>query len=163
MCLWWFPNTLLHDFVTGVSLDTSSDKPTFCESCIYVNSHHQAIPEVCEGEHATTFGAEIYSNIRRSSPVKTIGGHHYFISFMNDHLCLTHIYLLCCKSEAFEAYKTRVCHRYTVGWDFPHCDRHIPTKTHKQLIPNPAKTHTHAMSMGMALGTHGLPRPFTTH
>jgi hypothetical protein len=44
-------------FVTGVSLNTSSDEPTFCESCIYTKSRCQTIPKVQEGEQATTIGA----------------------------------------------------------------------------------------------------------
>jgi transposase InsO family protein len=36
--------------------------------------------------------------------VETIGGCCYFISFTDDYLCLTHIYLLHHKSEAFEAW-----------------------------------------------------------
>src|SRR6202050_5823672 len=93
-------------FVTGVSLNTSSDEPTFCKSCVYVKSHCQTIPKVQEGERATTFGAGIHSDIWGPSPVETIGGRCYFISFTDDYSCLTHIYLLHCTSEAFEAYKT---------------------------------------------------------
>ena len=74
-----------YSFVTGVSLDTSSDKPTFCKSCIYAKSHHQAFPKVREGKWATTFGAEIHSNIWGPSPVETISGCCYFILFMDDY------------------------------------------------------------------------------
>ena len=45
-------------FVTGVSLNTSSDELTFCESCIYAKSHCQTIPKVQEGEQATTIRAD---------------------------------------------------------------------------------------------------------
>ena len=48
----------------------------------------------------------------------------------------------------------------TLNWFFEGnpwvtCDRHIPTRTHKQPKPNPAKTHTHGMGMGFCWVGYG--------
>jgi transposase InsO family protein len=97
---------ITHGFVTGVSLDTSSDEPVFCEACTFAKSRRQAIPKVREGERATVFGGEIHSDVWGPAPVQTIGGRRYFVSFTDDYSRLTHIYLLRRKSETFGAYKT---------------------------------------------------------
>jgi len=94
-------------FVTGITLDISnSDGPIFCESCVSVKTRWEAIPKVCEGKQATVFGGEVHSDMWSPAPVETLGGCHYFVSFADDYSWLTHIYLLHCKSDTFEAYKT---------------------------------------------------------
>jgi gag-polypeptide of LTR copia-type/Zinc knuckle len=94
-------------FVTGVSLDTSgTDGPVFCESCVFVKSHHESISKVHKGERATEFGGEIHSDVWGPAPVDSLGGRRYFVSFTDDYSRLTHVYLLHHKSDTFEAYKT---------------------------------------------------------
>jgi len=95
-----------HGFVTGVTLNTSSDEPVFCESCTFAKSRRQAIPKVRKGERATVFGGEVHSDVWGPAPVQTIGGRRYFVSFTDDYLRLTHVYPLRRKSETFSAYKT---------------------------------------------------------
>lgn len=97
---------MTHGFVTGVTLDTSTDKLVFCESCIFAKSRCQPLPKVHKGKHVTEFGTEVYSDIWGPAPVQTIGGWCFLISFTNDYSRLTHLYLMCHKSEAFNAYKT---------------------------------------------------------
>jgi hypothetical protein len=95
-----------HSFVTGVELDISGDKPTFCKSCVYVKSRCQSMPKVRQGECATSFGEEIHSDVWGPSPVESLGGHHYFVTFTDNHSRHSHLYLLRHKSETFTAYKT---------------------------------------------------------
>lgn len=92
-------------FVTGISLDTSSGEPTFCESCTYAKSRRQAIPKTRQGERATAFGQEIHSDVWGKAPVESIGGRQYYVSFTDDYSRLTSVYLLRKKSETFDAYK----------------------------------------------------------
>ena len=85
---------IMHGFITGVTLDTSTDKPVFCESCVFTKSRHQPVPKVREGERATEFGAEVHSDIWGPAPVQTIRGRRFFISFTDDYSRLTHLYLM---------------------------------------------------------------------
>ncbi|KAK0190497.1 hypothetical protein F5146DRAFT_874533, partial [Armillaria mellea] len=46
-------------FVMGIQLDeTSFDKPTFCEACIYGKATRKPISKVREGERATKIGGD---------------------------------------------------------------------------------------------------------
>ena len=95
-----------HGFITGVTLDTSTDEPVFCELCTFMKSRCQSVPQVHEGKHMTMFGGKIHSDVWGPALVETIGGWHYFVSFMDDYSRITHLYLLHQKSEMFSTYKT---------------------------------------------------------
>ena len=93
-------------FVTGVRLEpTPSGKPFFCESCVYAKATRKPVPKIRDGERAMKFGDEIHTDLWGPAPVATKGGKKYYITFTDDMTCLTHLYLLCAKSEAFAAYK----------------------------------------------------------
>jgi hypothetical protein len=96
---------LTKGFVTGIELDSSGDEPTFCESCIYAKSRHQKIPKVREGDCVTSFGEEIHSDVWGPSPVESLGGRCFFVTFTDDHSRHSHLYLLQKKSVTFPAYK----------------------------------------------------------
>jgi len=51
------------------------------------------------------FSREVHSDLWGPAPVKYKGGKRYYITFTDDKTCLTHLYLLCNKDEAFAAYK----------------------------------------------------------
>jgi hypothetical protein len=94
-----------HGFVTGLELDTSGEEPTFCESCVYAKSRRQTIPKVREGECAKSFGEEIHSDVWGPSPIQSLGGRQYFVTFTDDYSRHSHLYLLRKKSDTFAAYK----------------------------------------------------------
>ena len=72
-------------FVTGVCLEpTSSGEPFFCKSCVYAKATWKPISKTHEGEHATKFGDEIYSDLWGPAPVETKGGRKYYITFTDD-------------------------------------------------------------------------------
>ena len=91
--------------VTGIHLEPSSSGDYFCESCVYAKATQKPVPKAREGERATKFGDEVYSDLWGLAPVETKGGRKYYVTFTDDMSRLTHLYLLCLKSEAFEAYK----------------------------------------------------------
>jgi len=91
--------------VTGVHLEPTSSGDYFCKSCVYAKPTRKPIPKTCEGECATKFGDKVYSDLWGLAPVKMKGGRKYYITFTDDMSQLTHLYLLCLKSKAFEAYK----------------------------------------------------------
>ena len=57
------------------------------------------------GECANKFSDEIHSDLWGPAPVATKGGKKYYITFTDDMSCLTHLYLLHAKSDAFLTYK----------------------------------------------------------
>jgi hypothetical protein len=54
---------------------------------------------------ANKFGAEVHLDVWGPSPVQTLGGHKYYVTFTDDHTCYMCINLLRTKDEAFGAYK----------------------------------------------------------
>jgi hypothetical protein len=57
---------------------------------------------------ADSFGAEIHSDIWGPSPVQSIGGRNYYVTFTDDYLHYMCVELLHTKDEAFAAYKAFV-------------------------------------------------------
>jgi hypothetical protein len=91
---------------TGIKLDTSIVKPTFCESCIYAKSTRKPVAKSREGERASEFAGEVHSDVWGPAPVATLKGCQYYVSFIDDKTRLTFLYLLKHKSDVFAAYKS---------------------------------------------------------
>ena len=91
--------------VSGLKFDLLKDEPTFCEACLYVKATRKPVAKERVGERAMEFSAGVHMDVWGSAPVKTIGGRHYYIMFMDDKTCLTYLHLLHQKSEAFAAYQ----------------------------------------------------------
>jgi transposase InsO family protein len=91
--------------VTGVRLDEASEI-TECDSCEHAKMHRKAVAKEKGGDsRATKFGEEIHSDVWGPAPVSTIHGRLYYVTFIDDHSRLTHIYILKKKDQAFEAYQ----------------------------------------------------------
>ncbi|TFY50793.1 hypothetical protein EVG20_g11324 [Dentipellis fragilis] len=91
-------------FITGLRLDTSSEEPTFCESCIYAKAVRKSIPKERTSEHRTEFGDEVHTDVWGPAPKATLGARRYYVTFTDDATRYTHLYLLRTKDQAFEAY-----------------------------------------------------------
>ena len=91
-------------FITGVRLEPSSSGDYFCKLCVYAKVTQKPIPKAREGDRTIKFGDEVHLDLWRPAPVEMKGGHKYYIMFTDDMSRLTHRYLLCLKSEAFEAW-----------------------------------------------------------
>jgi hypothetical protein len=96
---------VLKGLVTGIELDPTSRVPTFCESCVHAKSTRTPVPKSREGERASKFGEEVHSDLWGPSPVESLGGKSYYVSFTDDATRHTHLYLLRQKSDTFDAYK----------------------------------------------------------
>jgi len=90
--------------VSGLKIDTSKDKPTFCESCIYGKATRKPITKECKGLCAESIGDIVFSDVWGPAPVTTLGGKRYYVTFTDDSTRLTHFRPLQQKSETFEAY-----------------------------------------------------------
>jgi len=92
-------------FVTGVCLVSTANAEFFCELCVYAKAMRKSVPKARKGEHAKKFGEEVHPDLWGPAPVETKGGRRYYITFINDYTCMTHLYLLHTKANAFDAYK----------------------------------------------------------
>ena len=62
---------------------------------------------------AKYFGSEIHTDLWGPSPVTSLGGRRYYITFTDDHTRFTYVDILCTKDKALEAYKTFVAWAHT--------------------------------------------------
>ena len=90
--------------IQGISL-TDNGQPFYCESCEYAKTTRKAIKKEREGAQASAFGEEIHSDLWGPSPLQTLGGRKYYITFTDDYSRFTRIQLLKSKDEALQAYK----------------------------------------------------------
>lgn len=70
--------------VSGVKVDMSSGEPTFCESCVYAKATRKPVAKVRQGERAAEFVGEVHTDLWGPSPMPTLGGRRYYISFTDD-------------------------------------------------------------------------------
>ena len=89
----------------GVSLQNGSPRNVFCESCIYAKTMRQPISKIYQGERATQFGGEIHMDLWGPAPSETLSGKKYYVTFTDDMMWLTHLYLLRSKDKTFGAYQ----------------------------------------------------------
>ena len=91
--------------VAGLQLldDTS---PFFCESCEYAKATRKPINKERQAEQASAFGDKIHSDLWGPSPISTIGGRNYYVTFTDDYSRYTSLELLKSKDETLSVYKT---------------------------------------------------------
>jgi hypothetical protein len=58
-----------------------------------------------EAPPANTFGDKIHTDLWGPSPLSSLGGRKYYVSFTDDHSCYMRLALLCAEDETMEAYK----------------------------------------------------------
>jgi hypothetical protein len=93
--------------------------------CIKAKLTCQEIPKVHQGEHATRFGQEIWSDLWGPLSAVTLGGCRYFVSFTDDHSHWTIVYLLQTKDilEAYKVFEAWVEKHLDTGIACLHSDR----------------------------------------
>jgi hypothetical protein len=70
--------------VSGLKVDLSSGERTYCESCVYAKATRKPIAKAREGERAKDFAGEVHTDLWGPTPVATLGGRCYYISFTDD-------------------------------------------------------------------------------
>ena len=95
---------VLNDAVTGLQLINPSSSFT-CASCEYAKTTRKPINKERTSTPARTFGEEIHSDLWGPSPIMTIGGRKYYVSFTDDYTRYTSLDLLKYKDETLAAYK----------------------------------------------------------
>ena len=91
--------------VEGFKLDESSKMSNTCNSCEYGKAHRKPISKERKAPRAANIGDEIHSDVWGSSPIQMIGGREYYLTYTDDHLRYSKLYLQRLKSETFRAYK----------------------------------------------------------
>jgi hypothetical protein len=79
--------------VRGIELN---DSPllNFCDACIKGKFTHEPIPRQHTSKCAISQGAKVHTDVWGLSPVSTIGGNQWYITFMDDYTCETFTYLM---------------------------------------------------------------------
>jgi hypothetical protein len=90
--------------VTGLTLTDNTPILT-CDSCEHAKTTRKPIRKERVAPQADKFGAEVHSDVWGPSPVQSLGGRKYYITFTDDHTRYTRINLLRTKDEALGAYK----------------------------------------------------------
>lgn len=80
----------------GIQL-TDDNAPFTCESCEYAK---RTSKHILKERAADVFGAEVHTDVWGSSPIASLGGREYYITFK-----YTRVEILRTKEEAFAAYK----------------------------------------------------------
>ena len=95
---------VLNNAVTRLQLLNPNSSFT-CDSCKCAKAIRKPIKKERTSKPTQAFGDEIHSDLWGPSPISTIGGHKYYISFTDDYSHYTSLNLLKYKDEAFGAYK----------------------------------------------------------
>lgn len=136
--------------VTGIALLPSSELE-MCEVCIRAKSTRKPVPAVREGERAEELGDEVHSDLWGPARVATLGGRKHYITFTDDATRWTMLYLLCVKSEAFEAFKA-----FEAWLEIHHGKRLKVLNTDRggEYLSEEFKTHLEARGITQKLSVH---------
>jgi hypothetical protein len=98
---------VLNNAVTGLQIINPNSAFT-CSTCDWAKMTRKPISKERTMAWAQAFGDEIYLDLWGPSPISTIGGCKYYITFMDDHSHYTVLDLLKYKDEALSSYKAFV-------------------------------------------------------
>ena len=89
--------------VTGVNIPTTA-KLAFCEGCVEGKMHRKPFKSV--GEIRSTRRLElVHSDVCGPMQTESIGGHKYFVTFIDDYSRCCAVYYLKQKSKVFDKFK----------------------------------------------------------
>jgi transposase InsO family protein len=94
-----------HHAISGIEL-IDHGSPIICDSCEYAKMTCKVILKERVAPPAKRFGDEIHTDLWGPSPVNSLGGRRYYITFTDDATRYTHVDILRTKDEALDAYKT---------------------------------------------------------
>ena len=79
--------------------------PLICDLCEHAKSTWKIIRREREETLVPSFSAEVHTDLWGPSPVVSLGGQKYYITFMDDHTRFTQLQILHTKDRALDAYK----------------------------------------------------------
>jgi len=116
-------------YATGMPTDLST-LPTICEHCVLGKQTKKPVSKIWEGGRSRGLLDVVYSDLMGPEDVRTVGGAHYILNFVDDCSDMLWIYLLKEKSEApgiFKGWRAQVenetgrkvkCYRTDNGGEF---------------------------------------------
>jgi transposase InsO family protein len=90
--------------ITGVDLD-EVDPLGPCESCEYAKTTRKPIQKTRTEPRAKSYGDEVHSDLWGPSPVRSIGGRRYYVTYTDGCTRWTIVDILRTKDEAFTSYR----------------------------------------------------------
>ena len=93
-----------HHLIDGIDL-VDDGSPLLCDSCEYAKLTRKPIQKEHTAPPANAFGVEVHTDLWGPSPVPSIGGRKYYVSFTDDYSRYTRISILRTKDETLAAYK----------------------------------------------------------
>ena len=143
-------------FVTGLMLtDLDDSSKVFCEPCTIAKAKRHPVSKERLGERATTYGGEIHSDLWGPAPLESLGGQRYYVSYTDDKMHETTLYLLRQKLETFKTYK-----RFK-AWVRNHRDAKIKvlrTDRGGEYLSNEFAAHLEAQGTERVLTIHDTPQ-----
>jgi hypothetical protein len=91
--------------VQGIELDPTSQEAD-CNACIFVHAARLPMSKPHISPPAQNFGDKVHTNIWGPLSITMRQGWHYFVSFTDDCMRFTVIFLLRTKDEALDSYKS---------------------------------------------------------
>ena len=91
--------------VTSITLDEAHKSMGTCDSCEYAKLMHKPIGKLCDPLCQSNFGNEVHTNLWGPSPIQTGGHSCYYVSFTDDYMRYTQLYLQKAKSDMFDSYQ----------------------------------------------------------
>jgi len=111
-CLGHIPVDPIHSLISKgaiTGIHTINDgSPIICDSCKYAKLTHKPIKSERTAPPANRFGEEIHSDVWGPSPTASLGGHHYYVTFTDDHMRYTHIDIIKTKDQTLLSYRAFV-------------------------------------------------------
>jgi hypothetical protein len=98
------PKMVKRGIVEGVQLIDNGATVT-CKVCKQAKATCKEIGKECEALHSNTLGEEVHSDAWGPSPVPSLGGRRYYVTFTNDFPRHTWLTAMCTKDEMLIAYK----------------------------------------------------------
>jgi hypothetical protein len=92
--------------IEGVQLIDNTSSTFLCNSCNYAKTMHKAIHPKHTALPTTAFSKKVHSDVWGPSPVHSLGGMCYYVTFTDDFNYFTWVLLLKTKDEVHGAYQT---------------------------------------------------------
>ena len=93
-----------NNLIDGIEL-LDDGTPLLYDSCQHAKFTRKPIKKERVAPLADAFGAEIHTDVWGPSPIASLGGRKYYITFTDDYSRYSHVQLLRTKDEALGAYK----------------------------------------------------------
>jgi hypothetical protein len=88
--------------VQGIKLIDDGSMIT-CEACEQAKAICKQICKECEAPLAKAFGEEVHMDLWGPSPVPSLGGRGYYVTFIDNHSHFTKLTPLCTKDQTLNA------------------------------------------------------------